>query len=175
MLCTGTVFGVCQGCIPHADNPQSTCGTGQVCGLAAPVSPILGIPTTCIAARSAELGELCEVNADCASNICNSVGFERGYCSSCDGTTACAGGTCRKPWTATTATGQIESPNTCSGGVHGDACASDGDCASSHCNGAVRKECADGRSCATRDDCPVDSNLTPGECTTVGVQGGSCE
>jgi hypothetical protein len=39
----------------------------------------------------------------------------------------------------------------------------------------VREECDDGRACATAADCPVETGLEPGHCTTVGIQGGSCQ
>ena len=42
-------------------------------------------------------------------------------------------------------------------------------------NGAVRKQCTDGRRCDGAEDCPVESGLDPGACTAVGIQGGRCQ
>ena len=160
--------GVCAGC-----DGTHGCTGGEVCGVVDPIAPIYSpTPVACEAAKTRELGEACISDAECASDICQTRGQAFGVCSSCEG--SCAGGAsqCRAAWTDN---GFRLGPDTCSMGKSGDACAADGDCTSGHCNGSVRMECGDGRSCATRDDCPVESDLTPGECTTVGVQGGSCQ
>ncbi len=164
----------CMGCIPGADS----CGSGMACGLADPVSTVLAVPVECIPQASRALGETCLGDSDCASQSCNVPLGSWGTCSSCDGATTCAnGGACRQPWQETLPGFGTFSlgPFTCSNGASGAACAADADCTSGHCNGAVYSQCDDGRSCTTRDDCPVASDLTPGECTTVGIQGGSCE
>jgi len=59
-------------------------------------------------------------------------------------------------------------------GAAGEPCGTDFDCASSHCDGTPRKQCDDGRTCETALNCPVESTLEPGECKTIGVQGGRC-
>jgi hypothetical protein len=156
----------CAGCDPAA----SACGTGDVCGVGDALSPTLDEPLECIPIASHELGEKCVSAAECASGKCNA-----GRCSSCDGTVDCAGAACGLSWGAGTF---IPGPHVCrpgeQAGVDGAACGADADCASGACNGSERKECFDGRPCQTRDDCPPDFSLTPGECTTVGIQGGTC-
>ncbi len=155
----------CAGCEPGATG----CGT-EVCGYSDALSPTLSEPLECIPAGSRELGERCKSGAECASGKCNDS-----RCSSCDGPTDCAGGQCGLAWGSGTFT---PGPHVCRPGEHtgagGSACGADADCATDECIGSERKECFDGRPCQTRDDCPPDSGLTPGECTTVGIQGGIC-
>lgn len=164
---------VCMGCDPNAP----VCGGGQTCGIVDPVAPIYAIPVTCEPLHGRELGEQCLTNADCMADICVTRQNEVGVCSSCRSGTCASGGSCRNAWTLDLGDfGMLPiGPNTCAMGKPGDACAADADCTSAHCDGAVRQQCSDGRTCTTRDDCPVASDLNPGECTTVGVQGGSCE
>jgi hypothetical protein len=63
-------------------------------------------------------------------------------------------------------------------GQSGDACGTDDDCASAACDGTERKECDDGRPCASAADCQFGTGsndpLMNGACTTVGIQGGTC-
>ena len=164
---------VCMGCDPA----QQTCGGGETCGLVEPVAPIYAIPVACEPPHGREVGELCLGNDDCASQICNhEISSQYGYCGGC-GILGCpTGQTCQQPWSIDTGFGpQPFGPWTCSNGKPGDTCAADADCTSARCTGSVRKQCGDGRACATRDDCPDASGLTPGACTTVGIQGGRCE
>ena len=164
---------VCMGCDPSLQ----ACGNGQTCGLVEPVAPIYAVPVACEPQHGRLVGELCLTNDDCASTMCDrQLGSQSGYCSSCAFLGCPTGQTCRQAWTIDTAIGPAPSgPQTCSNGKPGDACAADADCTSGHCAGSVRMQCGDGRACATRDDCPDSGGLTPGECTTVGIQGGSCE
>ena len=159
------LFGLAKRCA--ACNPAlgaAACGTGLVCGLAEPTSPVRAVPLECVPAAGDPLGELCRSAAECASQICNHF-----VCSTCDA--SCIGELCAPAWPI--------GPSVCTPGGHrrlsGEPCATDTDCASGTCNGAVRRTCEDGRPCATPGDCPPDSGLQPGACTTVGVTGGSCQ
>jgi hypothetical protein len=157
-------FGVSYRC---TDCDASTCAAGEACGLDDPTSPVLAVPVACVPAGGDELGEQCETGAECASGICNARA-----CSTCDPAHPCANGeACSAAWPF--------GPNVCAAGAghrtSGEACATDSDCASQHCNGGVRKACPDGRPCGSEINCPVESGLVPGACTVVGVQGGSCE
>ena len=158
-----TLFGTaltCVGCDPVAP----TCGTGEVCGILEPSSFIRAIAPACVTEAGDETGERCRLDAECASGICSG-----GVCSECDGTRQCAnGGTCRLAYG--------NGPTTCTGGARGEPCAIDTDCTSGHCEGDARKQCLDGRGCASPETCPVelDGTLEPGACTLVGVQGGTC-
>ena len=165
---------VCMGCDPALQ----ACGGGETCGLVDPVAPIYAVPVACEPQHGRALGELCLTDNDCATQLCqHDTGATTGYCSSCGGVVNCqTGQTCHQAWSIDTGFGILPiGPGTCSNGRPGDGCAADGDCTSHHCTGSTRRQCGDGRSCATRDDCPVTSDLPPGECTTVGIQGGSCE
>lgn len=146
---------------------STSCGSGEACGVSEPISPVLAIPLRCEPAGGSELGDQCASGAECASGKCTG-----GACSTCE--TTCAGGeTCGPAWTY--------GPWVCSPGearrTSGEACATDLDCASGHCNGGVRKACStDGRVCGNDTNCPVvDNSLTPGTCSTVGVTGGTCQ
>ena len=175
-LCTGAgdcasnqciitdIFGTkrCTGC----DLSKPMCAAGQVCGFTDPVRPERGVPITCVPAGTRVLGEQCVMHAECTTGNCvNRV------CSTCRPQTGCSSG-------AACAVAYIGGPSVCGPGAHlgppGAPCASDGECASGLCNGPPRRQCMDGRSCATDANCPVDGFLVPGPCSTVGVQGGSC-
>lgn len=166
-------WGTCVGCTSDA-----TCSGGDVCGLGDPVSPDVAIPIECVAPDK-ELGDRCTVARECASGIC-----ARSRCSACDPDAAqpgCTGGlACGPAYTFPVDAGFLPNAYVCGASSHavatGAACGGDADCASGHCDGAVRMECAtDGRACTTAASCPVDSGLTPGHCLTVGVQGGTCQ
>lgn len=150
----------CVGCTP------ATCGTGEVCGRGAPVSPVLGVPVTCVPEGASELGEQCLVDTECASGVCT------GYvCSACAADADCGAATCAAAFG--------HGPYLCAPGqtlaASGAPCATDADCISLHCNGAARMQCSDGRACDSPADCPVEDDLAPGACSTVGIQGGSCQ
>lgn len=150
----------CVGCDPTAP----VCDAGSVCGLHEPSSFVRVMAPACVTGGGDVTGERCRIDEECASGICND-----GACSECDATRACAnGGTCRAAY--------ANGPTTCTGGARGEPCASDDDCTSGRCEGDPRKECADGRSCASPETCPVvdDATLEPGACTLVGVLGGTC-
>ena len=173
----GGIFavGVCAGCDRHA--ATSTCGAGEVCGVGDPALPVAAPPLQCRPAASHELGEMCVVDAECASGICARTAQPVGACSACTTSTSCTGSAqCAPSWPT--------GPWVCGGGAHlaqhGAACGTDDDCASASCAGAVRKQCNDRRACSTAADCPFGSTvsgtgLQNGPCMTVGVQGGSCD
>jgi hypothetical protein len=153
----------CTACDP------TSCPTGNVCGVAEPISPVLAVPLRCEPAAGSDLGEQCVIDAECASGIC-----ALGACSTCDSDAPCAGGEeCTTAW--------FYGPLVCSPGgarrTSGQPCATNADCASGLCNGAVRDVCStDGRPCGNDTNCPVlDNSLTPGTCETVGVTGGTCQ
>ena len=167
-LCVG---GICAGCDPEG----AVCGTGSVCGVADAFGPNLAVPLDCVPEGARQTGEPCVSNTECETAICTRY-FSSGVCSACDTSTSC-GGACGPAWT----TGEVfvrPGPLVCrpgaGAGTPGTACGTGADCASGTCAGPVHKQCDDGRTCNTRDDCPVRQDLVPGECTTVGVEGGSC-
>jgi hypothetical protein len=151
----------CEGC-----DDTHPCTGSEVCGLHEPTSPVRESSNSCVPPGSKELGERCTIADECASNVCNG-----GRCSACDAAT-CA--SCGDAWPA--------GPRVCSPGQHlghaGDACGTDDDCASAICDGSERKECDDGRPCASAADCQFGTGsndpLMNGACTTVGIQGGTC-
>jgi hypothetical protein len=149
----------CSGC-----DDTHPCTGGAVCGLLEPASPVFVASSACIAPGSKQLAERCAIDAECASNKC--IG---GVCSSCAGTCTCG-------------RSYAHGPSVCDPGQHlgsaGAACATNDDCASGMCTGTVRRECDDGRPCASAADCPFDGSngpLSQSACTTVGIQGGSCQ
>ena len=162
-ICAPTgAFGVgrCAGCDPFAP----ACGAGLACGYAAPGPAERSVPLACVATGARALGEQCFGNPECATGIC------RGFCSACRDDAGCGGAACLPSYE--------RGPYVCGAG-HGAAprgapCAVAGDCASGTCNGAPRRQCVDGRACASNANCPVDPSLVPGPCSEVGVQGGSC-
>lgn len=150
---------------------SSSCGTGQVCGVSEPISPVLTVPLRCEPAGGSELGEQCTVSAECATGICAG-----GACSTCNPSatpTECASEeACSAAW--------AHGPYVCASGARrrtsGQPCATDDDCAGGVCTGAVRNACEnDNRPCGNDTNCPVDDGLVPGRCSTVGVTGGSCQ
>jgi hypothetical protein len=151
----------CAGCT------DTSCGAGQVCGIGNAFSPVFAVPIECVAAGSKETGEKCQSGAECASGACPS-----GTCSGCGTQAACpTGQTCGSSWSY--------GPFICGAGqglaASGAPCGEDADCASGHCNGSVRMECDDGRPCTSPAQCPFDDQLKNGACTTVGIQGGTCQ
>jgi hypothetical protein len=157
------LFGTSKQCVGCTD---TTCGTGQVCGRGEALTSVLDVPVLCVAAGADELGEQCQVNGECASNICR-----LGVCSTCTPGTCGSADTCSLAYPL--------GPSVCGPGLARRAatepCATDADCASNQCNGAVRKQCDDGRPCDDPGDCPVVSGLDHGACTVVGIQGGRCQ
>jgi len=150
----------CSGCdLTHR------CPGGQVCGFAEPGPAERAVPITCVAASARVTGEQCVGDLECATGICS-----HRICSACRPETACGAVACEPAY--------APGPYLCAPGQHaaarGAPCASNDDCASSACAGPERRQCLDGRSCATDANCPVDDSLVPGPCTTVGIQGGSC-
>lgn len=173
--CVDTLFGgYCLGCT------DTTCAATESCGIGDPTSPLRDLPRVCETNGTRELGEQCVHDAECATGLCElgsdhntfEPGAQYGFCSSCEpGGTQCA--TCAHAWDTE------RSPYVCAPLGHaaasGAACASNEDCASGVCNGAERKQCdVDGRACATAANCPFDG-LQNTPCSTVGIQGGSCQ
>ncbi len=162
----GAIFGPVMRCV--ACDPAlgaAACGAGEVCGVGEPRSPVRALPLECVPERGDELGEICLGDGECASQICNWF-----LCSTCR--SGCTGGErCGPAWE--------HGPHVCAPGegrrLSGEPCAADADCASAACNGAVRRTCQDGRPCEHPGDCPVQGGLEAGECTTVGVTGGTCQ
>ncbi|HEY5923243.1 MAG TPA: hypothetical protein VIV11_16300 [Kofleriaceae bacterium] len=155
---------VCLGC-----SPQQNCSTGSVCGVGEASSPVRAQETVCIPFNEKQLGESCFWFNECASNYCTG-----GVCSTCKDNAQCAGGEqCGEGWDAVFSA-WVCSPNA---GVRqiGEPCVSHADCASGTCNGTERMQCDDGRACATAAQCPFKDGLKNGPCTTVGIQGGSCQ
>jgi len=158
----GDGHAVCAAC----DLAHPACGASQVCGLDDPGRPDRSVPIACVPAAARVLGEQCLVDGECASGKCTDF-----VCSSCRTGADCAGAACVADYPS--------GPHVCDAGNHhaarGAPCATDADCASGACRGPARRQCLDGRACATDVNCPVGGNLAPGPCTTVGIQGGSCD
>lgn len=156
--------GRCAGCDPFAP----VCAAGDVCGLTEPGPSDRSVPIACVPEAARELGEQCLIDGECTTGMCS-----RGVCSTCDpDADTCAGGiACQSSYG--------EGPYLCGAGLRlgkpGEPCASASDCASRSCSGPARQQCFDGRACVTDFNCPVDFNLRPSPCVTVGVQGGSCD
>lgn len=152
----------CTSCPPFQ---AGACGAAAVCGYTDPGPPERGVPIACVPAATRAVGEQCLGDAECASGICTA-----GVCSTCRRDLDCGGPACKPAYAL--------GPALCAPGQHlaprGAPCATDADCASGTCSGPVRLQCPDGRACATDASCPVDGDLTPGACTPVGIQGGSC-
>lgn len=176
----GAFFGVATQCVA-CDPDAPACGSGEVCGLDAAFSSIQYPATTCVPALSRALGEQCLSGDECESGVCTDF-----VCSTCSDAQPCAGGeACGAGYPALPATEDTgipmfpPGPSVCAPGEHarttGEPCAIDADCASGHCDGPARKQCADGRPCDSPLQCPVDGGLAPGACNVVGVQGGSCQ
>lgn len=145
---------VCLGC------DATSCGATETCGLGDAFSPVLAVPVECVATASKEIGEHCIADAECGSNICVD-----NVCSSCR-----SGCGCHVAWE--------RGPYVCAAGASGAPCGADTDCTSGKCNGAIRSECDDKRPCTSPAACPFgtgDTALQNGACTTVGIQGGSCQ
>jgi len=165
----------CVGCDPSLG--AAACGVGETCGVGDPLSAVLTVPMTCIPTGSRALAEQCISDAECASGKCNNAPDAMGRCSACEASSDCGGAACAAAWNPGFL--RTQGPNVCRPGEHagtpGTACGVDADCASNHCGGATYRQCDDGRSCETPANCPADDGLAPGACTTVGIQGGSCD
>ncbi len=163
---------VCAGCDPSLGD--AACTGGEVCGLSAPLSPVLVVPMTCIPPASRELAEQCISDAECGSGKCARGTSGAGVCSTCKTADDCGGATCAASWLAGS-----RGPNVCrpgaGTGAAGSGCGTDDDCASGTCAGSDAQACdIDGRPCATDLNCPTGTDLIPGTCNTVGIQGGTC-
>jgi hypothetical protein len=172
--CGGTQLfvGYCTGC----DGGTGECAANETCGLGAATSPTYNVPLECVPSHARVLGEQCLFDVECAGGFCTN-----GVCSTCkvDNTGCATGETCDHAWFISSGPNMwANTPWLCSPNAHvrtaGQPCASDADCASGACAGAARMQCDDGRDCATAADCPF-VGLDNGPCTTVGVQGGSCQ
>lgn len=176
---------VCRGC------EANSCGAGEICGLGDAASPVREAPTACVPIGSKQLGEQCAADryddgtgqwiSECATGVC-----AMHQCSTCDpgGTRAgqqCGGGeTCGPAWDTELGTAYgVGIAYVCSPHQHrrarGEPCANHDDCASNACNGPERRQCADGRQCGSPLQCPFTEGLQYGACSTVGIQGGTCQ
>lgn len=161
----------------------ATCSTDEVCGLGDAFSPLFAVPKECVPAAQKELGEMCLVDGECGSNICWRAALSSaGVCSSCRSSSDCPSDqTCDASWPVDTIgwTGPFVCGANKMLAASGAPCATDDDCASNKCNGAVRAQCDDGRACNSPADCPFGTGgadpLQNGACVTVGVQGGTCQ
>lgn len=163
---------VCAGCDPALG--PAACTGGEVCGVTAPLSPVLAVPMACIPPASRELSEQCISDAECISGVCARGETGAGVCSACKTSADCGGDTCGPSWLAGS-----RGPNVCrpgaGTGATGAPCGSGVDCASGTCAGGNANACdLDGRPCVNDFSCPTGSDLIPGTCNTVGVQGGTC-
>jgi hypothetical protein len=161
----GALFGLsrrCTGC------DETSCGPGEVCGRAAPISPNLAVPIRCEPAGDSALGDQCVIDGECATGIC-----ANGACSTCSDQVPCANGAyCSVAWG--------NGPFVCEQGLGfrqtGEPCATNADCTSGTCLGEVRKACqADGRTCGNDTNCPVEAHLEHSPCIVVGITGGTCQ
>jgi hypothetical protein len=156
---------VCVGC-----DPEHNCMPGvSVCGVGDALSPVRAQETVCVPLGAKQLGESCFWPNECGSNYCTG-----GVCSTCKDNAQCnTGEQCGEGWDAPF------SAWVCSPNAHvriaGEPCVSHADCASGVCNGTERSQCDDGRPCVTAAQCPFEDGLESGACTTVGIQGGSCQ
>lgn len=171
----GSLQALCAGCEDDAG-----CGDGEVCGVEATLSPFVDPYRTCIAAASRALGQLCQVDGECATGTCCG-----GVCSTCcaaDGRGCAEGRTCG----AAIVDGEARMPDQCDPGGGrggpGEACLADADCESGVCaGGAALRVCpVDGRQCSADDDCPPSgtdqvAGREIGVCTSIGTAGGSCQ
>jgi hypothetical protein len=169
---------VCVGCTGAAGQ----CAASETCGVADPTSPVYVFPLECEPTFSRSLGENCLFDRECVTNICT-----MGACSTCrtDNTGCAAGEGCGPGYPQPSDfLGRWNTPYVCSPGaglrLSGQLCATDDDCAGSHCAGDPRMQCTDGRRCATAANCPfggpgTTNGLQNGPCDTVGVQGGICQ
>jgi hypothetical protein len=162
----------CAGCDPSLG--AAACTGGMVCGVSDPLSPVLAVPVSCIPPASRELSEQCISDAECASGMCARGETGPGVCSSCKTSADCGGAACAAAWLAGS-----RGPNVCAPGagtgITGSGCGTDDDCASGTCNGGPAHACdLDGRPCVNDFSCPAGTDLIPGTCNTVGVQGGVC-
>jgi hypothetical protein len=152
----------CAACDPLAP----TCTGGQVCGLDDPGPPERAVPLACVDAGARELAEGCFADAECAGHIC-----QFGICSTCRTDGECGSGEMCRPT-------YLSGPSMCVGTRSKESrapCANDFECLSGACIGKLRRQCLDGRSCASDANCPVDDSLVPSHCLIVGVQGGTCD
>ena len=175
---------VCRGC------EAGTCGAGEICGLGDAASPVREAPTTCVGIASKQLGEQCSADvfdtgsgqylSECASGYCTNH-----MCSTC--TPSPPGNRAGGCGSGETCGASIPSEGfdihysayVCSPHGHrrttGEPCTTGDDCASGACNGSERKQCRDGRQCGSPLQCPFEDGLQYGECSTVGIQGGTCQ
>jgi hypothetical protein len=167
---------VCMGCVVGSD---ASCGSGDVCGLGDPISPVLDVPVECVPASARPLGAPCIGDGECETGICTDDA-----CSTCHDDLDCGSDQhCGPGWFG--ATGLEESPYVCAPGeamaASGAPCAGSGDCRTGVCvPTATAMECSDGRLCKTNADCPFDGGdgdtvFDNGPCTAVGILGGTCQ
>jgi hypothetical protein len=156
---------VCVGC----DVDHNCTAGASVCGVGDATSPVRAQETVCVPLGGKQLGESCFWFNECASGYCTG-----GVCSTCKDNSQCSGGEqCAEGWD-TLFSAWVCNPNG-RARASGEPCVSHADCASGVCNGTERSQCDDGRPCVTAAQCPFEEGLQNGACTTVGIQGGSCQ
>ncbi len=162
----------CRGC--DATGP---CTSGQVCGVGSALSALQEVAVSCVPAASKVLGEQCLSDGECATGRCHV-----NVCSTCKSATDCDGDElCEPAWDTVPEVGLVvmRAPHVCSPKLGkrttGQPCASHADCANGACTGDERHQCEDGRACTSPAQCPFQEGLKNGACTTVGIQGGTCQ
>ncbi|HPH66274.1 MAG TPA: hypothetical protein PLF40_11035 [Kofleriaceae bacterium] len=160
----GSDRGVCADCGPGL---VDSCPIDKVCATVDPQDPNQSESFACSNPGERELGERCSSDAECESQICNV-----GRCAACGPANACDNDQICGPSVP------VKGPFVCApgkfAGAMGAACFTNADCASATCNGAVMRQCPDGRTCGTTADCPSEGSEQHGPCVPVGVQGGTC-
>jgi len=161
--------GICANLVCSSCDAATPCDAGEVCGREDDAPGHLADWSTCVAEGSRALGELCRVDEECATGICNVL-----HCGECNDRTDCALETavCRF------ATDQLYVAM-CDPGDFGRSSGSDcvlaDDCASGVCEGRPLGVCDNASPCFEDDDCPVLPDLSPGTCTFLAFAGGTCQ
>jgi hypothetical protein len=172
--CDNSPFG--EGTQCDACDVSHVCPAG-VCGAVDAYGPFVEPHSGCVTEHSKALGEVCLVDLECETGMCNS-----GTCAACESGNGCPGTeVCAPGWSAPPGSGLgplLHNPYVCAPnqGLReaGETCVNHADCASGTCDGVAHSMCPDGRACVSDDDCPfIDTDHEA--CTPVGIVGGVCE
>ena len=151
---------------------DSHCKAGQACGVDG--APTYDVALKCVSVGSRSLGERCESDAECATEVCC-----KGACSQCCQGKGCSSSTAckqRQEWISQGESNYLPLPWQCSPGQGvGQAkapCIHDDDCQSYTCQstGELKICLMDGRRCQTDEDCP--GKLW---CWKMGLDKGQCK